>query len=199
MEACRNCGAPLTGAFCANCGQAAAVERITAAYIWRQVFRFFTHIEKGFLLTSWRSDPRHPFYWRSLMRRATAILAGLAGLAVLGCVVNRPMAGDWVVLGQRQVNDRADHDLIAVTSSRGDFRRIKITVQRASVDFHRVVVHFGNGGRQQVEMRNTIPAGGETRAIDLEGVDRVIRSVEFWYDANTIRGRRAQVRLLGLR
>jgi hypothetical protein len=46
---------------------------------------------------------------------------------------------------------------------------------------------------------NTIAAGGETRAIDLEGNDRVIRSVEFWYDANTIRGRQAQVRVYGLR
>ena len=97
------------------------------------------------------------------------------------------------------MNDRADHDIIAVSSSRGDFRRIKFSVQRASVDFHRVVVHFGNGSDQRVEMRNTIKAGGESRAIDLEGNDRIIRSVEFWYDANTIRGRRAQVRLYGMR
>ena len=62
-----------------------------------------------------------------------------------------------------------------------------------------MTVHFGNGGKQEVAMRNTIPAGGETRAIDLEGDDRVINRVEFWYDANTFRGRRAQVRLLGLR
>ena len=133
------------------------------------------------------------------MRGTTALLAGLTGLAILGCVVNRPMAGDWVVLGQRQVNDRADHDMIGVTAARGDFRRIKITVQRASVDFHRVVVHFGNGEKQEVELRNTIRAGGETRAIDLEGTDRVINRVEFWYDANTIRGRRAIVRLYGFR
>jgi len=107
--------------------------------------------------------------------------------------------GNWVLLGQRAVNDRADHDVIAVTAARGDFRRIKLTVQRAAVDFHRMVVHFGNGSRQEVELRNTIPAGGESRAIDLTGDDRVIRSVEFWYDARTIRGRRAVVRLFGHR
>ncbi|MGH7562704.1 MAG: hypothetical protein ACRENB_16980 [Gemmatimonadales bacterium] len=70
-------------------------------------------------------------------------------------------------------------------------------MQRAPVDFHRVTVHFASGGNQQVELRNTIPAGGESRAIDLRGGDRVIRSVEFWYDARTIRGRRAVVRLFG--
>ncbi|HEV8597949.1 MAG TPA: hypothetical protein VGQ69_01160 [Gemmatimonadales bacterium] len=109
------------------------------------------------------------------------------------------IGADWVLLGQRAVNDRADHDVIMVTAARGDFSKIKITVQRASVDFHRVVVHFGNGGKQEIELRHTIPAGGESRAIDLTGDDRVIRSVEFWYDANTIRGRRAVVRLFGMR
>jgi hypothetical protein len=106
---------------------------------------------------------------------------------------------EWVLLGARTVTDRADHDAIVVTGARGNWQAIKITVQRASVDFHRVVVHFGNGTKQEVEMRNTVPAGGETRAIDLTGPDRVINRVEFWYDANTIRGRRAVVRLFGRR
>lgn len=127
-------------------------------------------------------------------------MALLAFATTMGCAPARVRGlADWDLLGTRQVNDRADHDIIAVTSARGDFRRIKITVQRASVDFHRVVVHFANGADQAVEMRNTIPAGGESRAIDLDGNTRVIRSVEFWYDANTIRGRRAQVRLFGMR
>ena len=122
----------------------------------------------------------------------------LAIAALMGCAPSRAGAkADWDLLGTRQ--DPADHDIIAVSSSRGDFRRIKFSVQRASVDFHRVVVHFGNGSDQRVELRNTIKAGGESRAIDLEGNDRIIRSVEFWYDANTIRGRRAQVRLFGMR
>lgn len=61
------------------------------------------------------------------------------------------------------------------------------------------VVHFGTGTKQEVELRHTIRAGGESRAIDLTGDDRAISRVEFWYDANTIRGRRAVVRLYGRR
>lgn len=133
--------------------------------------------------------------------RRTLSMGLLMLISLLGCASGRAGGprGDWDLLGQRQVNDRADHDLITVTSRRGDFRRIKLTVQRAPVDFHRVVVHYGNGADQRVELRNTIPAGGESRVIDLEGGERVIRSVEFWYDANTIRGRRAQVRAFGMR
>jgi hypothetical protein len=124
------------------------------------------------------------------------IAALLASLAFSSPAQKQP---DWILLGTRTVTDRADHDVIAVTGARGDWQAIKFAVQRASVDFHRVVVHFGNGTQQEVQMRNTIPAGGETRAIDLTGPDRVINRVEFWYDANTIRGRRAVVRLFGRR
>jgi len=130
------------------------------------------------------------------VRLATLALAG----AALITATNAPAAVlDWVLLGTRTVNDRADHDVIAVTGTRGDFKSIKLAVQRASVDFHRVVVHYGNGSKQEVELRHTIPAGGESRVIDLEGTERVINRVEFWYDANTIRGRRAVVRLYGNR
>ena len=121
-------------------------------------------------------------------------------VVISACAARSPGGqGDgWVQHGQREVSDRLDHDVIPVTIARGDFRRIKLTVHRASVDFRRVVVRFRNGGDQTVQLRNTIPAGGETRAIDLTGGERVIRNVEFWYDANT-RGRRAVVRLWGHR
>jgi hypothetical protein len=120
---------------------------------------------------------------------------------ILGCAGGGALSqrDGWALLGERQVSDRVDHDRIVVTGLRGDFTRIKLTVQRASVDFRRIVVHYANGGDQEVEVRNTIRAGGETRAIDLRGGDRVITSVEFWYDANTIRGRTAGVRLFGRR
>lgn len=124
------------------------------------------------------------------------VAALLATVAMTGAAQKQP---DWVLLGTRAVNDRVDHDVIPVTGAKGNWQAIKITVLRASVDFYRVVVHFGNGTQQEVQLRNTVPAGGETRAIDLTGPDRVINRVEFWYDANTIRGRRAVVRLFGRR
>ena len=127
--------------------------------------------------------------------KLASVVLGLAIITLAAAAAPGSLKG-WVLLGQRTVNDRADHDLIAVTGARGTFRQVKLTVQRASVDFHRVVVHYGNGADQTLELKNTVAAGGETRAIDLEGGDRVLKSVEFWYDANT-RGRRAVVRLWG--
>jgi hypothetical protein len=104
-------------------------------------------------------------------------------------------SGKWEYLGEKLVNDRLDHDVLLVTAARGDFNSIIMRVKRASVDFHKVVIVYGNGQRQEVELRNTIPAGGSSRVIDLIGNERFIKEIEFWYDANTIRGRKAVVRV----
>ena len=106
--------------------------------------------------------------------------------------------GRWEALGQLNVTDRADHDTLTVTRAKGGYEAIKFEVRRRGVDFHRVVIHFANGDDQRVEMRNSIAAGGESRVIDLEGRERIIRSIEFWYDARSAgRGGPAMVRVVG--
>lgn len=104
----------------------------------------------------------------------------------------------WVQLGERTVNDRLDHDSIGVSGSRGDFEAIKLAVRGHAVHFVDVKVHFANGRTQDVSLRTNIPAGGESRVIDLEGKQRVISRVEFWYEAQSPgKGKRAVVRLFG--
>lgn len=135
------------------------------------------------------------------MQRRRFVLAAMAACAVVVCSawgVEAQRGPRWELLGQRQVTDRADHDTIRVTAAKGNFTAVKFEVRGRAVDFHRVVIHFANGGDQNVELRNTIPAGGESRVIDIDGRDRVIRSIDFWYDAKTLgRGGRATVRVLG--
>jgi len=108
-------------------------------------------------------------------------------------------AANWVFLGERTVTDRLDHDTIVVGSDRGEFSKLKVMVKVHAVDFHRFVIHFGNDQTQEVEGRRTIPAGGETRAIDLAGGRRVIKRIDFWYDAHTLGGKEALVEVFGLR
>lgn len=129
------------------------------------------------------------------MRRILSLF--LVPLAIVACASAGRGSGQWTFLGQQAVTDRLDHDVIVVTGAEGRFDAIQLRVLRAAVDFHKVTVHFRNGGRQDVEVRQTIPAGGATRRIDLTGDDRVIQRVEFWYDARTARGRQATVRLFG--
>ncbi len=124
----------------------------------------------------------------------------LAVMVVLGFAVSGAAAqsGRWDLLGSRTVTDRADHDTVKVGGAKGDFTAIKIEVQRRAVNFQRVVIHFRNGDDQKVELRDRIGANGESRVIDIEGRDRVIRSIDFWYDAQSLgRGGQATVRVHG--
>jgi hypothetical protein len=131
-------------------------------------------------------------------RRLLLVALLLVAASVAG--VDAQRGPRWTLLGARTVTDRTDHDTVRVTSSRGTFDAVRFEVRGRAVDFHRVVIQFANGGDQSVELRDTIRAGGESRVIDVEGRDRVIQRIDFWYDASTVgRGGRATVRVLGRR
>ena len=100
--------------------------------------------------------------------------------------------------GERTVTDRVDHDGIVVTAARGDFRAVKLTVRCHAVEVRDLKIHFANGAVQDVQIRRVIPAGGETRVVDLVGDDRVIQRIELTYDAQSLGGK-AVVRVFGRR
>jgi len=94
-------------------------------------------------------------------------------------IVRRPVP--WSYLGQATVSGSRDHDRIGIGRNEGRFQSIQLRVAGAPVEFHRVVVNYANGTHEEVEVRDRISAGGQTRAIDLRGGDRVISSVDFFY------------------
>lgn len=132
--------------------------------------------------------------------RRSHLLLGVAVITIAAVTASLALAGPrWVFLGERIVTDGLDHDRIIVTAARGNFTAVKLAVKKHAVDFHRMIIHFGDGSDQNVELRYTIPAGGESRVIDVTGGDRVISSLEFWYDAHTLGGKRGVVRAFGRR
>ncbi len=118
----------------------------------------------------------------------------------LGLLAAAPLtlqAGDWELLGSRKVGFRHDRDVIHVGADAGRFSKIQLRVRRAGVRFFDVRVHFGNGEVQDIPIRRFIPAGGETRVIDLHGGRRFIRKVVFHYKTRRAAPRRAVVKLWG--
>src|SRR5262245_5111103 len=106
----------------------------------------------------------------------------------------------WVLLGQTTVDGQKDRDTIVIGRAEGAFRSIQLRVTGGPVEFHRVVVKYGNGTSEELEVRENIRAGGQTRAIDLKGVDRVINSVDFLYGKGTWRPTaRPRVTLYGVK
>lgn len=125
--------------------------------------------------------------------------AGVVLLSVCAGLVSAPQAaGEWVLLGERNVDRTMDHDVIVVTAREGDFNRIALRVQGALVEFSKVEVHYANGKTQEVNMRERVGAGGESRAIDLNGTERVIERVAFNYKTDDATGPKAVVQLWGL-
>lgn len=119
----------------------------------------------------------------------------LACLALAACASTS--SDGWVLLGERTVSDRAETDEILVTSARGSFDALRVEVRRAPIRFYDMKVHYGNGTVQDVELRDVIPAGGQSRAIDLRGDERLIRRIIFRYETRSPGRRRAVIRVYG--
>jgi hypothetical protein len=105
--------------------------------------------------------------------------------------------GRWTYLGEANVDGRVDHDRIRVGRDDGRFHALQLRVERGPIEFHRVVVHYAGGGEEVLHIRDWVPAGGQTRAIDLRGRSRAISSVEFWYARGSRRSAEPKVRLFG--
>lgn len=103
----------------------------------------------------------------------------------------------WERLGARRVNYGLDRDEIFVTARDGIFTALKIKVKRGGINMHKLVVHYGNGQTDEIELRNNFAPGSESRVLDLVGNRRVIQKVVFWYDTKNIARRRAVVELWG--
>ena len=127
-----------------------------------------------------------------------SVLLLLVGISFTADAQNYRRGDRWEYLGQSNVDGRRDHDVIRV-NARGAFRSIQLQVQGAEIEFQRVVVHFENGADTEVAVRDRIQAGGKTRAIDLPGDQRRIRSVEIWYGKDNWGRRRPTLRVYGQR
>lgn len=127
------------------------------------------------------------------------VLIALAAFIVATGAVAASAQG-WVNLGTKEVKDRSEQDTWHIGKGKGEFRKIKLKVLDRPVRFYKLEVKYENGRVENIEVRNLISAGGETRAIDLSGNERFIDRVDVWYEASTVRrGRRSHVTLYGMK
>ena len=102
---------------------------------------------------------------------------GAIGIASSGFA----QSGQWVDLGSTRVNGSVDHDTIQARD-KGTFRAIQIRVRGSSVHFIRIIVRYGNGQMEQINVRSVIQAGSTSRTIDLPGTRRVIDRIDMFYE-----------------
>lgn len=131
------------------------------------------------------------------MRSKTMTAVFVAVLICVGSSLGLTAQPEWSHLGDKHVDGKSDHDKISLGKSEGYFRQLQIRVADAPVSFSRVLVHFGNGTDEDLVFREVIAPGGSTRAMDLRGRRRIIKSVEFWYEKADWGSTRPTVSLYG--
>ncbi len=125
------------------------------------------------------------------------VLVSLFALTLLLCLSPAVNAqGGWVFLGEAHVDGQHDHDDIKVGPAAGRYRFLQLRVVHAPIEFDHIVVHYGNGEPQTLEVREVIRAGSKSRAIPMDG-DRIVQSLELWYSKARPASRRPEVRLWG--
>lgn len=99
---------------------------------------------------------------------------------LLSCSTYAQQIGRWEKLGERTVNLTLDKDVINC-SHKGFFTTIRFRVERAPVSFLRVYVKYANGTTSNLNFRQLVRAGGESRFLDLKGNKRVIKQIVIYY------------------
>lgn len=88
--------------------------------------------------------------------------------------------GRWEKLGERSVDLFIDKDVIQC-GHRGTFTAIRFHVAKAPVTFMRVMVKYANGAVDDLKFNQLVPAGANSRYLDLRGNRRVIKQIIVYY------------------
>jgi hypothetical protein len=102
-------------------------------------------------------------------------------LFVSACMTVVAQPEGSVMLGERMVDFRADHDVISVGNYEGFFRAISFQVEKNDIELFNLVVVYGNGEREKIGTRLVFHEGSRSRVVDLPGGKRRIKSIQFTY------------------
>ncbi|HEX4574693.1 MAG TPA: hypothetical protein VH158_06135 [Gemmatimonadales bacterium] len=109
---------------------------------------------------------------------AVAILAAPAARVGRAQRVQR----EWAHLGARQVDLRADHDVLRAAGE-GRFKRLRLVVEGGDLEMFDVRITFGDGATYSPVTRFRFTGRARSHVIDLPGAARVIRWIDFYYSS----------------
>ena len=100
----------------------------------------------------------------------------------------------WVMLGERDVNGRVDHDRITVGRREGKFAKLTLIVLDSDLEMIDFEVKFARGAAWHPDVKHVFRESQRTRVLDLPGDERVIQYIDFKY-RNLPGGGRAKVQV----
>jgi hypothetical protein len=127
-----------------------------------------------------------------IMLTAVTVVALVAGFGAARA--ERWDSHGWVMLGEREVNGRVDHDRIEVGRKEGKFSKLTIYVLDSDLEMIDFEIKFANGAPWHPELKHIFREGERTHMIDLPGDRRTIKFIDFKY-RNLPGGGRAKVQV----
>ena len=98
-----------------------------------------------------------------IMLLGAALVAGpilSTPLSTNAAEVTKPrpgISGEWRAIGRTHASHSSDHDTIVVQGPFDNFRRIKFKVTDAPLNLQRMVITYGNGERDKIDVKETFP------------------------------------------
>ena len=104
---------------------------------------------------------------------------------------------NWVKLGERTVNYTADHSEIVFDNLNVNAAALRVKVKKGAINLHRCVIYFQDNQTHEVDVLNSIPAGNESKIIELPTPAKAILKLVFTYDTKNRATQKAEVEVWG--
>jgi hypothetical protein len=126
------------------------------------------------------------------------VLLGFAALAQKPAIVTGDEKG-WYQIGKVSASFKSERESIVVMG-KDEFETIKLRVEYAPINIERMQVYFEGGKVQDINVKQPLKAGEETKEFELEAENKEIDKVVFYYHTvGNAEGERAAVELYGFK
>lgn len=133
-----------------------------------------------------------------MLKKLSVLLLGFFFITALSSFSNvATLNKGWERIGSKKVNYKLDRDVIPVGVDDGRFTKLKVVVTRGHLNMHKMVVHYGNGTRNEIALRHNFGKKSTSRVIDLKGNKRFIKKITFIYDTKNSSRQRAKIHVFG--
>ena len=110
--------------------------------------------------------------------KATPVAVALILAATLGSLASPVQADPAQLLGSTHLSRAEnDKDVIRFKQCRRGINAVQLRVRGGQVEVEKLWVRYAKGGSEQLDVRERIAQGGESRWIDLRGGERCIKAI----------------------
>jgi hypothetical protein len=105
--------------------------------------------------------------------------------------------GKWEKLGEHTLTLELHNGAFNFPENSPVLSAIKIRSKKGAINLQRCMIHFANGEKISIELRNDISPGAESRAINLPGNSKPMTRFVFWYGVAQSGAEKAEIEIWG--